>query len=170
MAKVEDLSTGLKRKWAGLKPDASCWKKGFVILPTKGYYMAWEGFIAFVCLLTTVFVTFQKAYKSDGYTLTSMLHTFDFLYLIHVGIKFNLGYVTKKGTLVLDKRKIKEHYLKTTFIFDFASLIKLPLEMVGYAADVGLEYKQVVRGLNLLKILRFYTLTSCFGKILKSLD
>jgi len=163
MAKVEDLSTGLKQRWTGLKRDASWWKKGFVILPTTWYYMVWEGFMAFTCLLTTVFVSFQKAYKSDEYALVTMLHAFDFLYLVHVGIKFNLGYVTKKGTLILDKRKIKEHYLKTTFIFDFASLVKLPLEMIGYAVDVGLDYKQVVRGLNLLKILRFYTLTSCFG-------
>lgn len=161
MAKVEDLSIALKQNTPS--------KKKFVILPTAWLFLIWEGLIAFTCLLTTLFVTFQKAYKSDEYVLVSLLHGFDFVYLIHIGIKFNLGYV-KKGTLILEKEKIKENYLKTTFILDAISFVKLPLQLVTYIDGVGLQFKQVVRGLELLKILRFYNLTACFGKMILNSD
>lgn len=160
MAKVADLSTALSRK--------STSTKNGVILPNAWFYQIWEGLIALTVLLTTIFVSFKVAFDADAPVLSGLLYAFGFLYVVHIVLKFNVGYI-RKGVLVLDKKQIKENYLKGTFCLDLITCIVIPLDYLSLIEGIDEDFKKSVRILKLLKILRFYSLTAYFGKIFSDL-
>jgi Ion transport protein. len=152
MAKVEDISTATYRQ----PPKRT-------ILPTSLIFQSWEGVVALACLLSTIFVTFQIAIKENVPGLTEVVHAIDFIYLIHIIVKFHVGYI-QKGTLIIDLKRIRQKYLRGMFLFDVISCILIPLDFICYMDGIDEDFKRIVRVLKILKILRFYTLTSYFGK------
>lgn len=59
--------------------------------------------------------------------ITVIRSIFDFLYLLNIILKFHTAiYSPGRGDLVVDKKEIAMHYLKTDLIIDFAATLPLP--------------------------------------------
>lgn len=155
MAKIEDVTLAQGRTN----------KRTFVISPTSILFQVWEGCIALTCLLTTIFVTFQLAFKENTPELTVVIYISDALYLAHIVVKFHLGFIWY-GSLVTDRKVIKGKYLKREFGIDLLTMLVLPFDIESATRTDGqtTDFTKIVRILALLRILRFYSLTSYFGK------
>lgn len=154
MAKIEDVTFSKPRQ-----------KSQFIISPTWILFQVWEGCVAITCLLVTVFVTFQLSFKEDTPRLSVVIYVSDVLYLLHIVAKFHLGYISH-GALVTDRKLIKEKYLKLQFPIDLLSTFVLPLEIICAALSIShtTDFRRVIRIMALFRIMRFYSLTSYFGK------
>ena len=158
MVKVEDVSTA----------EARVKKLGFIIKPTSIAYQCWEALVATSSLFLTLAVTFQLSFKSNVPGLSPVTYFFDFVYFIHIILKFHVAFI-KDGGLIVDSKLIKRKYARGEFIIDVLSLLHLPLvlaaEFVGYTSGyASLRILRLVGIGKLNRILRFYTLTKFFGK------
>ena len=66
--------------------------------------------------------------------------TADVLYFAHIIIKFYVGYI-QEGTLITNRKSIRNKYLSREFCFDIISV--LPLD----AAELFLEISQAISGI-----------------------
>lgn len=155
MAKVEDITLS----------HQGCTSKQSYVSPTSLIFQIWEGCIALTCLLTTIFITFQFAFKENTPQLSIFIYISDVFYLVHIIVKFHLAFFSH-GALVTDRKRIKNKYVKREFGFDLLSMIAIALEIICLTQKSSnniSDFEKVTRILSLLRVLRFYSLTSYFG-------
>lgn len=155
MNKVEDVSCAT----AAEKDDE------FFIHPNSITYQVWEGFVAVSCFLCSLAVSFQAAFKADLESLTAITYACDCVYLIHIAVKFFVAFI-REGDLITSRKEIQRKYARKEFILDIVSVLPLELIFVAVKGNYVHGWQYVIRIGKLNRILRFYSTTAFFGKVL----
>ena len=100
------------------------------------------------------------------------------IFWIDLGLNFITGYVDSNQQLVMDLKKIRVHYLKTWFIFDFVATLPFETIVNQFGAELGksarifqlsrfprvfrlgkiMKFLENIRGANIWRILRLFLL------------
>ncbi|CAD8162285.1 unnamed protein product [Paramecium octaurelia] len=97
----------------------------FIIVPTSTPKLIWDVFLLIILSIQMVFVPLKICFQIE---ITQDLLQFFLLtlplyvYLIEILLNFLTGYY-EHGVLVIDQKQIAMHYLKSTFMYDFLSVM-----------------------------------------------
>ena len=117
-----------------------------------------------VCLVVTMILTpFEIAFLNVTFNhpLWWLNRLIDALFLLDMGVQFNLAYVDECGVLVKDYHAIASRYLRGAFAIDLISIFPFELVENGSSSD-GASSPSNRRGITKLKIMRMLRLLRLF--------
>ncbi|CAD8205669.1 unnamed protein product [Paramecium pentaurelia] len=97
----------------------------FIIVPTSTPKLIWDVFLLIILSIQMVFVPLKICFQIDvsQELLQFFLFTLPlYVYLIEILLNFLTGFY-EHGVLVIDQKQIALHYLKSTFCYDFLSVM-----------------------------------------------
>ena len=89
--------------------------------------------------------------------------TADVLYFAHIIIKFYVGYI-QEGTLITNRKSIRNKYLSREFCFDILSALPLDAAELFLGNKPSYQWYIFQKYEGLRRILRFHSVTIFFGK------
>ena len=122
----------------------------FAISPNNWMRMRWDGLMLVVVVLSSLWVPFDAAFrpnKPPGW----VSYTMDILFYTDILLNFFTGY-DKGYEVVMEKRRIVGHYIKTWFFIDLVATVDW--EMFANLFRSGQTTPEWIRMLALIKIFR----------------
>ena len=135
-----------------------------IIDPHGSFRMTWDLFMSFVLVFVAFYVPYRVCMHWDDDSLSSSLQTVentsDILFGIDIILNFCTAYVDPKtGSLVVDRKRIAIHYVKTYFFIDLIATIPFGLILPqGGNAKALNKGGKVMRLPKLVKFLRLFRL------------
>lgn len=158
----------------------SCMKPGILHPRTSRFLSIWDAVIGIALAFTALITPYEVAFlavKIDP--LFVINRCADFAFLVDIYINFRLAYFSnKQKKWIVDRREIRNHYLRTWFSLDVIST--LPYDLVdiivgndgdstsGGAAD-NLKILRILKILKLFKLLRIMKSARIFRQIEKAM-
>ncbi|XP_022094111.1 uncharacterized protein LOC110981133 isoform X3 [Acanthaster planci] len=90
----------------------------------------WDTLVIVSAVFSFCLDLFMFSFESKLIALWVLAYVGDAIFIIDIFLRFFRGYM-KHGILITDRQRIRRHYLKTTFCFDFYSV--LPLDFIVFA-------------------------------------
>ncbi|XP_070566365.1 uncharacterized protein [Ptychodera flava] len=162
LVEVGEADDGLAPRSPNLCPNHR-WNNGqFYLSPHTTAMRLWE-----CCIVITVAITFSlemflAAFDSQLLVLWVIAYLFDFIYLLDIVRHFFLGYM-ENGILITDRRKIRKHYLLTTFIVDLFTVLPLDLLVFISPGVVPGHMKRLAQYRCINRLLRVHRILSFFN-------
>ena len=137
----------------------------FTIGPGTKLASFWNIFISFVLLyaafVTPYLLSFESITPADGLFRVDML--IDVLFLIDLGVNFNLGYYNSEGHVITNRVLIATRYLKGWFILDCVASI--PFSIIEFCS-VGTSWNLLISKVRSLpKLLRLSRVLKLFKNL-----
>ena len=142
---------------------------GLVFLPWNRRYKTWWGFTVLLSYLTAFFTTYQVAFLPAGLSHpTDAINTIEYLFVsifvIDIGINFNLAYFSEGDELVSDRRSIARHYFRFMFWIDLIGVF--PFYVIALAC-AGLMGQDTIKTsylaiLQLFRLVRLHRVKQLF--------
>lgn len=136
----------------------------FYLSPNTRRMRLWESFVVITVIASLCIEVFMPAFDTTIIVLWILSYFFDVVFLIDIFLRFFLAYMID-GILITDLKKIIRHYLRTTFILDFYSVLPVDLLVFvhpGVDADEVWRWLAIYRCIN--RLVRAHRLLSYFGK------
>ena len=138
------------------------------ISPHTTRMQIWDTLVIVSAILGFSLDLFMVALDSKLIALWVLAYVGDAFVIVDIFLRFFRGYM-KDGILITDRRHIQRHYLKTTFLLDFYSV--LPLDFIVFAKP-GLGANGIMKDLAkyrcINRFIRCIRLRSFFGKFIFS--
>lgn len=121
-----------------------------ILRPSYSWKLSWDILHSLILIFLFAYIPALISFQFEN---VFGLHLFFFLFFLsHISIQFNLAYY-KKGFLIVNRKKIIIHYLKTDFICDMCSLIVFFIDMMSdQKVYFGNQEYKILIFLNLGKI------------------
>ena len=114
--------------------------------------LIWDIFVVISIIPSTFFVTYQAVYNASVVWQWIIIYIADIIYVFSMVVRFFRSYV-HKGEIISDRQSIVIHYLQTTFLCDFFSI--LPFEIFAIPEYInGGEFMMALLRLN--RFVRLY--------------
>jgi len=149
--------------------DNGCCDSLPIILPWMTKYRIWWTFTVLAAIASAYLETYLIAF-SETWTPAMWGAVFDFcltlIFLLDIGINFNLAYYNARDKLVYKRRQIAQHYLRYWFWIDLLSVIpfySIAMIITGkvgqenYSAQDPLTFLRLFKLLRLLRLHRVFT-------------
>ena len=130
-----------------------------LIHPKSAFHMGWDVWITLLLLVTLVVMPICLAFEGTNSALFTFNLSIDCMFLIDVVKQFNTGILDEKErVIIMDRRQIVRHYLKSWFFIDFTSSIPIDaiLKLIegGNSQGSGSELARSSKMLKMLRLLR----------------
>lgn len=115
--------------------------------------LSWDIFVVISVIPSIILVPYQASFNASVVWHWPVIYIGDFIYIISLLLMFFRSYTNSRGEVVTDQKLIMKYYLRTSFIYDFLSVI--PFEMIAIVGNSD-DIKYVVAILRLNRILRLH--------------
>ena len=162
------LNTKVTLAYGDKKSYTTVGSSDWVIHPKSAFHMAWDVFITALLLLTLIVMPISLAFEGINTSLFAFNLAIDLLFLVDVVKQFNTGILDEKESeIIMDRRLIVRHYLRSWFFIDFTSSIPIDalLKLAEGSGGAG-SGSELARSSKLLKMLRLLRLAKLM-KLLK---
>ena len=113
----------------------------------------WDVFVILSIIPTTFLVIYQAFFNAAVIWHWAVIYIGDVIYVFAVIVRCCRSYRNYRGEIVTDKGEIFRHYLCTSFVYDFLTII--PFEVIAMIGGVeDLHYYSAILRLN--RTLRLY--------------
>ena len=143
----------------------------YTIDARKRHIKAWDGVLCCALLFTAIVTPFEVGFYETGLTAYAGPVNFtinrivDAIFAFDILLTFFMPYRTshkKGGQMIYDQRRIRRHYLKSWFFFDFLTCIPFDLIFSAVASSLQMEATEAnltaIRMMRLLRILKLVRL------------
>ena len=132
--------------------------------PLKPFHKAWDLTNLAMVLYTVIQLPLELAYAIPLLPLVVFNLLANAFFLCDIVVNFVTSYVDDAGTLVLDYRSIRRHYVRTWLLFDLLASIPVDIITLALAAE-GQDNTDTIRVITAFKALRILRLTHVFRLI-----
>lgn len=114
---------------------------------------AWDVFVVCSIIPSTFLVIYQAFFNAAVVWHWIVIYAGDIIYVTSVILRCFRSYQNHRGEIITDKEQIVTHYLCSSFLYDFLSIV--PFEVIAVIGGVdGLNYVAALLRLN--RSLRLY--------------
>jgi hypothetical protein len=127
----------------------------YIIYPNNMYKVFWDFIIGLLIIYSVTFTPFKMSYvKKESIFLIIFELIIELIFIIDIGLNFFTAYLDSQGNLIKMQKKIKEKYIRSTFVLDIIS--NLPIEYflmvrVQSSSEISFSTKVEYRAFLILK-------------------
>jgi hypothetical protein len=115
--------------------------------------LIWDTLVAVSVIPSTFFVTYQAIFNASLVWQWPFIYGGDVIYITSMAVNFFKSFTNSRGQLVTNGRVIVLTYLRTSFFYDFVSII--PFEVIAVLGGLDdLDFMVAVMRLN--RLVRLY--------------
>ncbi|KAK3099838.1 hypothetical protein FSP39_010536 [Pinctada imbricata] len=144
------------------KPSDIRYWKGFVVDPSQSYYYRWLAVVSMAIMYNIIFIIARSVFwELQGNYLSLWLtldYLSDFMYILDMIVASRTGYL-EEGLLVRDSRKLRRHYMASTF-FKLDVLSILPTDVFYVITGINFPEWRFNRILKTYRLLEFFNRTA----------
>lgn len=99
-----------------------------IFYPEERFTSVWESVISLILVFTSLATPVRIAFAEDESTAWEMLnYTVDILFLMDIIIAFNMAFFDEDNILIVERKMIAFHYVRTWFFLDLIAIIPFDL-------------------------------------------